>query len=213
MQREAATWTALGVAFLGWVIVTQTGVDIAALIDTLLSYKHLTSDIQIVGAVVLVTAAAQITGFDRYLWHMAANVTAFEKPRALTRIWVIDGDTIDGDGERYRLANVDAPERGDNAKCFPEHERGQQATKAAIELVRGAKAVSVRRTWRIDRFGRRIAFVLVDGEDLGRLLMARGLARPWRGRRERWCGAQGGLAKIARSGAKAHDCGTCRDWR
>lgn len=205
-------WASAVALLLGWLIDSNTGFDPSALIQAIRSYGHLTQDLQIVAAVVLLTAGAQLMGFDRYLWHMAANQTAFEQPWVLTNVWVVDGDTIDGDGVRYRLANIDAPETGDNAKCFRENERGQEATKAAIALVRGANAVSVRRTWRIDRFGRRVAFLLVDGEDLGRLLIARGLARPWRGKRERWCGAHGGLAKIARTNAKPHDCHTCRTW-
>lgn len=206
-------WASASCALLGWLVDSGIGIDPDAILSAVRSYDHLTQDLQIVAAVVLVTAGAQLLGYDRYLWHMAANATAFEKPRVLTKIWVVDGDTIDGDGMRYRLANIDAPETGDNAKCFREHERGQEATKAAIELVRKATSVSVRRTWRFDRFGRRVAFVFVDGEDLGRLLIGRGLARPWRGKRERWCGARGGLAKIARMGAKPHDCGACSSWR
>ncbi len=211
--RGRIVWLALGLAFLGWVLVTRTGLDISALADFFRTYEHLAADVQIVAAVVLIIAGAQLTGLDRYLWHMTANATAFGKARALSKVWVVDGDTLDGDGVRYRIANIDAPETGDNAKCFREDARGQEAKKAAIELVRGAKTVSVRRTWRIDRYRRRIAFVLVDGQDLGQLLIARGLARPWRGKRDRWCGAKGGLAKIARAGAKPHDCGTCRAWR
>lgn len=212
-RRGRIVWLALGIAFLGWVLVTRTGMDIAALADFFRTHEHLAADIQIVAAVVLIVAGVQLTGVDRYLWHMAANATAFGKARALGKVWVVDGDTLDGDGVRYRLANIDAPETGDNAKCFREDERGREAKKAAIELVRGAKTVSVRRTWRIDRYRRRIAFVLVDGQDLGQLLIARGLARPWRGKRESWCGANGSLAKIARRGARPHDCSTCRAWR
>ena len=199
-------------ALLVWIAVSRSKL-VADVIEAIRAYEHLTLDVQIVAAVVLATAAAQIAGFDRYLWHMIANATAFEKPRPLTRVWVVDGDTLDADGVRYRFANIDAPETGDNAKCFLERERGEEAKRAAIRLVRTASVVAVRRTWRKDRFGRRVAFVLVDGADLGDLLVAQGLARRWRGKRERWCGKRGGLAKIARTGARPHACETCRDWR
>ncbi len=162
-----------------------------------------------------VIAAILVLPQTRYfLWHGPANWLAFEKPRPIAA-WVIDGDTIDDrrTGVRYRLANIDAPETGDNAKCFKERERGEQARAVAIRMVRAASTVSVRRTFRTDIYGRRIAFVLVDGEDLGRALMKRGLARPWVGLRRKWCGSHGGLAKIAVSGLMAHNCGTCRAWR
>jgi endonuclease YncB( thermonuclease family) len=203
---------ALGAALVAWIGVSQSQL-VANVIEAIRAYEHLTLDVQIVAAVLLATAAAQVTGLDRSLWHMMANATAFEKPRLLSRVWVVDGDTIDGDGVRYRLANIDAPETGDNAKCFLERERGEEAQRAAIKLVRTAQVVAVRRTWRTDRFGRRIAFVLIDGADLGGLLIAQGLARPWRGKRERWCGRNGGLAKIARTSRRAHVCVTCRHWR
>jgi micrococcal nuclease len=35
--------------------------------------------------------------------------------------------------------------------------------------------------------------VLIDGRDLGETLIAEGVARPWRGRREPWCDAGGNL--------------------
>lgn len=214
-RRNAALWLALAVALAGWAAYTNFAVEIADWIGALRAYDHWASDAQIIAAVMLAVAAAQITGFDRFLWHMLANVTAFETPRPLAKPWVIDGDTIDdrATGIRYRLANIDAPETGDNAKCFHERSRGEEASRAAIQIVRSAQRVEVRRTWRTDVYGRRVAFVLVDGADLGETLMRQGLARPWRGRRERWCGGRGGLAKIAASGARAHSCGTCRAWR
>jgi endonuclease YncB( thermonuclease family) len=150
-----------------------------------------------------------------FLWHSFANATAFEAPKPLVRPWIIDGDTIDDRaiGVRYRLANIDAPETGDNAKCYNERRRGELATGAAIRLVRAARSVTVRRTWRTDRYGRRVAFVLVDGEDLGSALVQLGLAHPWRGSRERWCGPRGGLARISRTGGQAFACQACRRWR
>jgi endonuclease YncB( thermonuclease family) len=40
---------------------------------------------------------------------------------------------------------------------------------------------------RRDRYDRVVAYIVVDGRDLGEVLMAEGLARAWRGRREPWC--------------------------
>lgn len=110
------------------------------------------------------------------------------------RVRVIDGDTIEDttSGERIRLSNIDTPETGERAQCRAEREAGEVATRAAREIV-ASGAVTVRRTGRTDRYGRTIGFVLVDGRDLGEIMMDRGLARPWRGRREAWCAADGSL--------------------
>lgn len=170
----------------------------------------------IVAALALfVCAALMLTRQGRFLWHSLANAMADGVELRLTDPWVVDGDTIDDRalGIRYRLANIDAPETGDNAKCFRERERGELAKRTAIQLVRRAKTVTVRRTWRTDRHRRRVAFVLVDGRDLGQVLIELGLARPWRGRRERWCGRRGGLARIAETGAMPFACSTCKGWR
>jgi|GEM_PF-1332567 len=150
----------------------------------------------------------------RLVWHALANHIGVAPPRLMSAPRVIDGDTIeDASGVRYRLANIDAPETGDNARCDSERERGEIAKHVATRLVRAAQRVEVRQTFRIDRYGRRVAFVFVDGVDLGQFLMRRGLARPWRGQRRTWCGRMGGLAKIARTGAMAHECNACSRWR
>lgn len=41
-----------------------------------------------------------------------------------------------------------------------------------------------------DRFNRSLVLVSLDGRDLGELLMAAHLARPWTGKRRSWCNAQ-----------------------
>ncbi len=162
-----------------------------------------------------IVAAAVPTGAVLMLWHGFANAVAEKTPLPMAKPWVIDGDTIDdrAAGIRYRLANIDAPETGDNARCHRERMRGEEATRAAIRLVRSAAQVQVRPTFRRDRYGRRVAFVLVDGRDLGELLMAQGLAQPWRGRRRKWCGPTGGLALIAARNSTTFSCSTCRGWR
>ncbi|HEX7854647.1 MAG TPA: thermonuclease family protein [Sphingobium sp.] len=105
-------------------------------------------------------------------------------------VWVTDGDTVRlASGERIRIAGIDAPEsRPENAKCARELARGQAATHAAIPLLKG-------RTVTIDRVGksyqRAVARLDLDGTDVGRLLIAEGIARPWpRGKpKPDWCGA------------------------
>lgn len=108
---------------------------------------------------------------------------------------VIDGDTFEdrNTGDRYRLVNIDTPETGGRAACAAERQLGDRATRQARALITGAENLDVRRTGRIDRYDRIIAFIEIDGRDLGELLIADGLARPWRGRREPWCDASGNL--------------------
>lgn len=108
---------------------------------------------------------------------------------------VIDGDTFEDldTGDRYRLENIDTPETGPRARCPAERELGDRATARARAFIDGARRLDVRRTGRIDRYDRIVAFVHIDGHDLGELMIGEGLARPWRGRREPWCDAGGKL--------------------
>ena len=114
---------------------------------------------------------------------------------ATARIRVIDGDTIEDTREdiTYRLVNIDTPETGSRARCIAERALGNRATEAARTLISQAARLELRPTGRIDRYGRTIAFVVLDGHDMGETLIAEGLARPWRGRREPWCDASGNL--------------------
>lgn len=106
----------------------------------------------------------------------------------------IDGDTVEiiATGERVRLANIDTPETGDRARCAAERRAAARATSEVRALLNSGSA-HVRYTGRIDTYGRKIGYVTIDGRDLGRMMIARGLARAWRGRREPWCGASGEL--------------------
>ncbi|HVK82275.1 MAG TPA: thermonuclease family protein [Verrucomicrobiae bacterium] len=76
----------------------------------------------------------------------------------------------------------DAPETGDGARCANEAQRGELARLAVVAMVNRAKAVTVRRTWRWDQYGRRVTFVYADGVDIGEALVAKGFARPLRDR-------------------------------
>lgn len=100
---------------------------------------------------------------------------------------VIDGDTLRDGGERYRVENLDAPELGHRARCPAEAALAEAARDAAVTLVANAHQVEALPIGRRDRYGRVVARIELDGRDLGDTLIARGLARPWRGRSSDFC--------------------------
>ncbi|MCP3098234.1 thermonuclease family protein [Myxococcus sp. K15C18031901] len=86
---------------------------------------------------------------------------------------VIDGDTLvlEG-GERVRYLLADAPETtGGHADCF-----GAEARAFNRRLVEGRGVTLVDGEACEDRFGRRLAYVWVDGQEVNSLLVERGLA-------------------------------------
>ncbi len=113
----------------------------------------------------------------------------------LSRPYAIDGDTLQdrSTGERFRLTNIDTAESDDRAKCQAERAFAARATSEARRLLAEARIVQARPSGRTDRYGRTLARILVDGQDLGERLLAQGLARPWLGRRLAWCGSDGRL--------------------
>lgn len=103
---------------------------------------------------------------------------------------VVDGDTITVGGETIRIANIDAPETG-RAKCDAERRLGKAAARRTADLVAAGVVVLHRgdpATGRkFDRYGRTLATVSVNGRDVGKVLVAEGLARLWDGKRHPWC--------------------------
>jgi endonuclease YncB( thermonuclease family) len=108
---------------------------------------------------------------------------------------VIDGDTVEARvhvwmGQevvtRVRLKDIDAPEVA--GACGPERQQAIKARDRLTALVQGPGIVLAE--VRPDKyFGRVVArIVMSDGQDAGAILLAEGLARPYRGgRRESWC--------------------------
>ncbi len=101
--------------------------------------------------------------------------------------YVIDGDTLAFGREHVRIANLDAPDIGSHARCALERQRGQAARRYARALVREAQDIAVVGRQGEDRYGRTLARVQLDGRDFGRLMIAAGHGRPWRGRSSDWC--------------------------
>ena len=89
---------------------------------------------------------------------------------------VIDGDTIDIHGQRFRLFGIDAPESkqlcsdvaGKPYRC------GQVAANALSDLI-GRQTVTCEKK-DIDRFKRIVAVCSVGGQEVGAYLVVKGLA-------------------------------------
>jgi endonuclease YncB( thermonuclease family) len=88
---------------------------------------------------------------------------------------VIDGDSLRLEGEGIRLAGIDAPERDQSCSAERrEYPCGKVARRALAEMTEG-RAVTCFGTRR-DRYGRRLGRCEVSGDDLGAVLVRRGLA-------------------------------------
>jgi micrococcal nuclease len=153
-----------------------------------------------------VVAAAAFIGFGlAYAWqpqaervglppsdsHLVAYAPARHFPicGAAQRVnCVVDGDTFWFDGERVRIADIDAPEIA-RPECTHEAELGRRSTLRLQTLLNDGP-IQLRREGSRDRdvYGRLLRTVHRDGRSLGDILVEEGLARPWRGRSEQWCG-------------------------
>jgi len=107
---------------------------------------------------------------------------------ALAAIVVIDGDTIELDGTRWRLMGYDTPETV-HAQCDAERALGRIAAKRLRELVSDGQVMIRANRRATDRYGRRLGWLFVNGEDVGKILIREGMARPYDGRskRKNWC--------------------------
>lgn len=104
-----------------------------------------------------------------------------------SQIRVVDGDTIEVHGRKYRLTGYDTPET-DMSKCSSEKALGDRATRRLRQLIDQAGSVRLETELGRDRYGRRLGQLWIDGQDAGRLLVNEGLARQYRGgQRQSWC--------------------------
>lgn len=100
---------------------------------------------------------------------------------------VVDGDTIWLRGEKIRVADIDTPEVSE-PQCQSEYDLGMRATYRLRDLLNEgpwtAEPIGNRDQ---DDYGRSLRVLTRNGQSIGDMLVAEGLARTWTGRREPWC--------------------------
>jgi endonuclease YncB( thermonuclease family) len=105
-------------------------------------------------------------------------------------IRVIDGDTFRASREIIRIENIDTPELGNRAECDAERLLARHASDAMRQIIANARGpVQITRNGK-DRFGRTLARVTIDGQDIGEQMIKAGFAVPWNGRVHDWCGSR-----------------------
>ena len=101
-------------------------------------------------------------------------------------IYVIDGDTIDINGARYRLVGFDTPETY-RPQCDYEKALGNQATARLKQLTSGIATIDLVVQPGRDKYGRGLARLFVNSHDVGTILIQEGSARAYSGgRRSSW---------------------------
>ena len=95
------------------------------------------------------------------------------------RVRVIDGDTFDVGGDRVRLFGIDTPELGQPCSANGrEWDCGAWVAETVRRAFEGKRATCVQRD--IDRYDRIVAQCEIDGQDVGQLIVASGLAWAYR---------------------------------
>src|SRR5262245_7194491 len=100
----------------------------------------------------------------------------------------IDGDTVIQGGRTYRLVGFDTPETGEKAKCNAERILGGMAHARLQQLINqgNVELIEVRCSCvpgtagtRFCNYGRACGTLKVRGKDVGSILIAERLARPF----------------------------------
>jgi hypothetical protein len=121
------------------------------------------------------------------IWQMTDNETHIGLCGPFTTgLCVVKGDTLDDHGTRIQLRDIEAPELQDG-RCPAERALGLKAARRLAELLNAGPFEIVDGSGEDhDQFGRALRLVQRDGQSLGDILVAEGLARR-QGRRGRWC--------------------------
>lgn len=99
---------------------------------------------------------------------------------------VVDGDTIWYRGDKIRISDINTPEVSQPG-CAAERALGEQARQRLTALLNAGPFTLEASGRDIDRYGRLLRVIRRDGQSLGAVLVAEGLAEDWQGRRGDWC--------------------------
>lgn len=97
---------------------------------------------------------------------------------------VVDGDTFWLNGEKIRVDGYDSPEMG-QPKCSRPAAGAIEARNALTKLLNSG-VVELDRTG-VDRYGRTLARILVDGQDITEAMIGAGHARRYHRGQQAWC--------------------------
>tara|TARA_B100001540_G_C15627941_1_gene560763 strand:- start:369 stop:806 length:438 start_codon:yes stop_codon:yes gene_type:complete len=138
------------------------------------------------------------TGLFVYIFLFNANAYADIKIRQNKDLFCYDGDTCyveidgkirndDGDLLKIRLLDLDTPEiKG--AKCTKEKELALEARDFVNNLIKNSMETEVLTEFKLDKYGRVLAYLIVDEEDVSTLLVDRGLGVVYKkGYHKDWC--------------------------
>jgi endonuclease YncB( thermonuclease family) len=99
---------------------------------------------------------------------------------------VVDGDTFYINGDKVRIAGIDAPETHDN-RCESELALGNQATEKLHALLNSGAVTMTSIDRDRDVYGRLLRNVSVNGQDVGGTMVSAGVAREYGSGRRPWC--------------------------
>ncbi len=129
----------------------------------------------------------------RWLLVIAFLIPAIAHAELLSsgQIVVVDGDTIDVEGERYRMIGYDTPEKATPRRAVGPNERAlaERASKRLDEILESGQIDlrEVRCSCPEDKIGtrfcnggRKCAILSVDSKNVGDTLIAEGLARKFK---------------------------------
>lgn len=99
---------------------------------------------------------------------------------------IVDGDTIRIAAQNYRFVDIDTPELSGKHCGAREKRAARAATTYLQRLVNGGEAY-LHPTGKKGSYSRPLARVVVDGRDVGEILIAAGHARYWPDGPRVWC--------------------------
>jgi len=147
---------------------------------------HRPSFLSFLLCVALVAATTRVEAADKVEGPVDAEVLrVIDGDTLAVRVHIWIGQTVD---MNVRIAGIDAPEL--HGKCASERTRAAEARDFLKRLVNGQRLRL--EDVRNDKYGGRVIVEVRDtnGDDVGKALLARGLARVYEGgRRGSWCPA------------------------